>query len=67
MVIYSWNTKKKGKKYEAKVVKIIPRKTKNKKGSYADITIVDTNLYPTRARAKGAAQRAVMRLKRISK
>jgi len=62
---YSWSTKKKGKKYEAKVTKVIARSTPNKQGRYADTTIVDTALYPSRARAKGAAVRLIRRLPKL--
>ena len=56
---YSWRTKKLKKGFRFDVQKITSRKTKNKKGMYADIKVAHTGVRPTRARAKAQAQRYV--------
>ena len=55
--IYSWNTKKTKGGYEYKVKELTPRKKPNKMGHYIDTKTIKSGLKPTRARAKGLAQR----------
>lgn len=59
MVIYSWKTKKTKEGFKYDVQEIKPLKNKNSKGYYADIKVIKTGLKPTRARAKGTAQKYV--------
>lgn len=59
MAIYSWRTAKVGNKYKYSVLRMIPRKTKNRMGHYADTKIVRSGILSTRARAMAMAQRWV--------
>lgn len=53
--IYTWRTSKVEKGYQFKVLKIVPRKTPDKQGQFADTSTVKTGVLPSRDKAKRMA------------
>ena len=67
MGFFTWRTNKINNGFEYKILKVTSLNKPTKEGLYAKTEIVKQGVFPTRARAKGQAQRWVRYLKGAKK